>query len=630
VTGGSGGTKVLLAAILLAVLVVAYLPALRGGFLWDDEIYITANPLLTAPGGLADIWLSPEKSPQYYPVTFTSFWIEHRLWGGDPAGYHTINLLLHALSALLLWRLLALLAIPGAPLAAALFALHPLQVESVAWVTERKNVLSGLLYLLSAFAFLRFAGFGGAIRNRGRWYAAALALFALALLGKSVTATLPATLLILLSIGYRRPLRPLLAPLAPLFAIGAAAGLHTAWLERTHVGAMGAAWDFSLPERILIAGRVLWFYLGKLLWPDNLSFVYTRWTVDASLIAQWLFPAAFLLLVLLLWRARRHIGPLPAAAALAYAVALAPVLGFVNVYPMLFSFVADHFAYLATIPALAAVAALLATLTSTLNARLRLAAACLLLLPLPLLTWSQARDYRDAETLWRATIHRNPDAWLAHNNLGVLLRDRGELPEAERHFREALRVNPKDAKGWYNLGLTYALGGRHEEALDFFSRAVRAKPPNVSARLHAVSSLVQLSRIEEAAALLGDTVVLVPGSVEARAGLGVTLAMLGRAEEGIEHLNEALRLDPGNADVRFNLATTLAGTGRLSEAEAMFRENLALNGRHLPSWNNLGALLAGEGRRDEAREAFLEALRLDPDNVDAAGYLSRITAEGER
>jgi tetratricopeptide (TPR) repeat protein len=582
--------------LLLAVLLGSYLPALRGGFIWDDDQYVTANPLLTAPGGLADIWLSPEKSPQYYPVTFTSFWIEHRLWGGDPAGYHTINLLLHALSALLLWRLLALLAIPGAPLAAALFALHPLQVESVAWVTERKNVLSGLLYLLSAFAFLRFAGFGGAIRNRGRWYAAALALFALALLGKSVTATLPATLLILLSIGYRRPLRPLLAPLAPLFAIGAAAGLHTAWLERTHVGAMGAAWDFSLPERILIAGRVLWFYLGKLLWPDNLSFVYTRWTVDASLIAQWLFPAAFLLLVLLLWRARRHIGPLPAAAALAYAVALAPVLGFVNVYPMLFSFVADHFAYLATIPALAAVAALLATLTSTLNARLRLAAACLLLLPLPLLTWSQARDYRDAETLWRTTIHRNPDAWLAHNNLGVEYLARNELDRAEGHFRTVLRVMPEYPAAWINLGNVAVARGDRETGIGHYKKAIE----------------------------------LEPRAVDAYQRLGEALAAVGRDDEALPNFLTTLALDPRQADAHYNAGVILSRRGDKASAALHYREAVARDPGNLRYLNNLGAVEAESGNLSEAARILSEAVRLHPDDQTASANLAEVRSRMRR
>ena len=293
-----------------------YAPVVRDEFIWDDDAYVTHNGTLRTLPGLWAIWFVPFSIPQYYPLVHTTFWIEYHLWGLAPLGYHIVNVLLHGASAVLFWRLLVQLRLPGAWLAAALFAVHPVDVESVAWVTERKNVLSLAFALAALSSYLKFhpasvqsdqdhavAGSAGA-----RWYLLALALFIAALLSKTVVATVPAVLLVIYwwrtgGIDWRE-----LPFLMPFFVLGAASGLFTAWLEVKHVGAEGEEWDFTSVERVLIAGRVLWFYAAKLAWPYPLIFFYRRWMIDWHEAWQYVYPAAAVATIVLLWCGRTRDG----------------------------------------------------------------------------------------------------------------------------------------------------------------------------------------------------------------------------------------------------------------------------------------------------------------------------------
>ncbi|HUL73738.1 MAG TPA: glycosyltransferase family 39 protein, partial [Vicinamibacterales bacterium] len=416
----------LLFALLLAATLVAYAPAWHGGMIWDDDAHITRLDLRSVQG-LWRIWFEVGATQQYYPVAHSAFWVFHRLWGDDPLGYHLVNIALHACSAGLVLVILRRLAVPGAWLAAVVFALHPVQVESVAWMTELKNTLSGALYLGACLAYLRF----DAVRSR-RAYALAAVLFVLALLSKTVTATLPAALLVVF--WWRRGTlrwREDVWPLVPFFAIGLASGLLTAWVERTQIGAVGAAFQLTLVDRCLIAGRAFWFYLAKLAWPADLIFIYPRWHVSAAVWWQFLYPAAALALLAALWWYRTR-SRAPLAAMLFFGGTLFPALGFVNVYPFVYSFVADHFQYLACLGPIALAAGGVATLAGRWRPALAaaspppaaLAGALALALPLGVLTWNQCRQYADAETLYRTTLARNPECWMAHVNLGKVLQER--------------------------------------------------------------------------------------------------------------------------------------------------------------------------------------------------------------
>jgi len=384
----------LFACILIIAVALSYSSAWSGRPIWDDDAHITKTELRSL-GGLAQIWINPGATQQYYPLVHSAFWLEHKIWGDTVWPYHLVNVLLHAFSAFLVWRILLRLKIPGTWLAAGIFALHPVQVESVAWISELKNMLSGVLVLSAALLYLRF----DQSRKRSE-YTGALALFALGLLSKSVVATLPAAILVIFwwkrgKLAWKNDLIPLL----PFFAFGIAAGAFTAWMERTHIGAQGNQFALSFLDRCLIAGRAFWFYLVKLLWPAELTFIYPRWHVSPSVWWQYIFPLSALTLLVILWKLRnRWRGPL--AAFLLFTGLLFPALGFINVYPFLFSYVADHFQYIASIAVITLVSAAIVFLIDKFSERLlpvaRHAIPIALLVALGILTWRQARMYRDA------------------------------------------------------------------------------------------------------------------------------------------------------------------------------------------------------------------------------------------
>jgi tetratricopeptide (TPR) repeat protein len=542
----------LLGAMGIAICVVAaYWPTLHGGYIWDDPQHVSENMALRSLDGLRRLWIQRGVIPQYYPLTHTTFWIEYHLWGLAPEGYHAVNLLLHAANALLVWRLLDRLRVPGAFLAAAIFAVHPIQVESVAWITERKNLLSGFFYLLAGGAYLRVMQLEDPAPSRPppSWLdIAALILFACALLAKSVTVTLPCAIALLIFWKRGRIERRELAVLGGALALGFLFALQTAQMEKSYVGAVGPDWKLSNAEHVLVAGRALWFYLGKLVWPTDLLFVYPRWTPDPSQWWQWAFPVAALLVGTLLFAFRRVTGSGPLVAALYYAGTLVPALGFFNVYPMRFSFVANHFAYLATIGPIALAAsagALVAARLPRVPRNTLQVGAALVLLTLIVLSNRDARHYRIPE-LWTSTLERNPACWLCEANLGWHLLTEGQIDEAIQHIERALALKPDFTVARANLGTALLYQGRPEEAIPHFE-AVLAQPPDQPNAL-----------------------------VNAQVGLGEALVMRGEGERGIAHLEEAVRLAPASPYARFSLGSVLLRQGRPEEAVIQLEQVLRL------------------------------------------------------
>jgi tetratricopeptide (TPR) repeat protein len=434
---------------------LVYLPVWHAGFIWDDDAYVTENATLRSLAGLWQMWFNVNALPQYYPLVHTTYWLEYHLWGLQPLGYHLDNVLLHALAAILLGCVLKRLQLPGAWLAAAIFAVHPVQVESVAWVTERKNVLSAVFYFAAALAYLRFHPPGEVeVSRQRRWhfYFWSLALFAAALLSKTVTCSLPAALLLARWWKKRRLAARDILPLLPLFVVGAALGLLTAWLEKYHVGAQGPDWSLTIADRCLLAGRALWFYAGKLAWPAPLIFIYPRWQINSGLWWQWIFPAAAVGVMAGLWWLRDRIGRGPLVGVLFFAGTLGPALGFINLYPMRYSLVSDHFVYLSSLGLIALITALVVRTAERLRMQELVYGFAVVVLPvLGILTWRQCGMYTNLETLWRTTIARNPNCWMAQSNLGNWLLDRGKQAEAEMHYHEALRLNPDFTDALNNL-----------------------------------------------------------------------------------------------------------------------------------------------------------------------------------
>ena len=578
------------ASILCATL-VAYLPALQGRLLWDDSSHVT-RPDLQTLHGLWRIWFHLGATQQYYPLLHSAFWMEHRIWGDAVLGYHLTNVTLHAASACLVVMIVRRLSLPGAWLAGLVFALHPVCVESVAWISEQKSTLSGVFYLGSALAYLRFDQ-----SRRASQYLLAFGLFALALLSKTVTATLPAALLVVFwwqrgRIEWKRDLRPLL----PWFALGASAGLFTAWVERTFIGAKGADFTLTLIQRCLLAGRAVCFYAGKLLWPRNLTFIYPRWNIDPGQWWQYLFPAGVVALAIgLCLLARRHRGPL--AGSLIFAGALFPVLGFLNVYPFRYSYVADHFQYLAALGLIVPVASALAVMAGRIapGRAGRVAFAAVLPAALGVLTWGQSGMYRDAETLYRETLVRDPDSWMAHNNLGnILLEIPGERDDAMAHFEEALRIRPDYWEAHLSLGnALIQIPGRLADGIAEYQTAVR----------------------------------LDPEAERARSNLGAALLLEDRPREAIVQLETALRIKPRYAEAHNNLGNAFLQTfGRLPDAIREYQAALRINPDYVQAHVNLGnALLQVPGRRADAIAEYETAVRIQP-NPDVQGLVERLRA----
>lgn len=583
-----------------------YGPALGGGFLWDDPGHVT-RPDLRSLDGLFRIWFEVGATQQYYPVLHSAFWLEHRLWGDAPLGYHLVNVLLHATAACQFAILLRRLAVPGSWLAGLFFLLHPVCVESVAWISEQKNTLSLVFYLAAALAWLRFTE-----TRAPRAYAAATGLFLLALLTKTVTATLPAALLVIAwwrhgRLDWRRTVLPLL----PWFIAGAAGGLFTAHFERTLIGATGEAFALGFGERLLLAGRIFWFYLGSLAWPFGLTFIYPRWTIDAGSLLQWLpLMAGLALLAGLLWWSRRMRGPL--AAALLFAGTLFPVLGFFNIYPFVFSYVADHFQYHASLAIFALAAAGLTQVTARLARPKAIGALALLLAGLGFLSFQQARIYRDEATLYEATLARNPAAWMAHHNLALLLSNDNRLEEAVTHLQAALRLRPNQATTANNLGYNLLRLDRPAEAVRQLEHALRLKPDYAVAHRNLGLALATLGRTAEALEHFATACRLDPNDHEAEVNQGLALMLLGRFPEAVPHFERALALAPASVDNHHTYGRALAHTGHLAEAIAQFTAALELNPQHAESHYELAEVYRRLDRQTEAAHHREIALRLNP------------------
>jgi tetratricopeptide (TPR) repeat protein len=574
-------------AILVLAIAIAYQQVWHAGYIWDDDSYVTKNATLRDLHGLGRIWFELAATPQYYPLVHTSFWIEHHVWGLNPLGYHLVNLVLHALAAILLWRGLVRLGIPGAWLAAAIFAVHPVEVESVAWITERKNVLSAVFYFAAALTYLRFeSARDSEDRGSQRWYlyAASLFLFVLALLSKTVACSLPAALLLVRWWKSGRIKWRDVLPLLPFFAFGLGLGLLTAWLEKHHVRAEGDEWALTFGQRFLIAGRALWFYAGKVLWPANLTFIYPRWDVSAAFGWAWLFPSAFVAVVATLWQMRARIGRGPLVAVLFFAGTLFPALGFMNVYPFRYSFVADHFQYLASVGLIVLAAAGLARLPRLIPP--------ILLAVLAVLTWKQVGIYRSLETLWSDTVEKNPESWMAQNNLGIVLQKKGQNDEAITHFQKALELDPNKFEIQNNLGFLLSVSGRLREAFPYLEKALEINPNYAEAHYNLGNALLRTGRVAEAIVQLQQALEIDPTYVPAHSNLGSALLQTRQLDESLAHLQKALEIDPDYKAAHFNLANTLLQMGRTEEAVSHLQRVLVIDPDDAEAQKNMAWVLA--------------------------------------
>jgi tetratricopeptide (TPR) repeat protein len=408
----------------------------------------------------------------------------------------------------------------------------------------------------------------------------------------------------------------------PFFVVGVALGLMTAWIEKYNVGAQGADWSLTFADRCLIAGRALWFYAGKLVWPAPLTFIYPRWEIEPAVWWQWLFPIAAIGVVAGLWLARRRIGKGPLVAVLCFAGTLGPALGFVNVYPMRYSFVADHYQYLASVGLITLCAAGLARIPRVIPA--------ILVVLLGALTWQQTGIYRNPEILWRDTLAKNPDCWMAQNNLGTLFADKGRFDEAIENYRKAIQINPNSAVPLYSLGLALAAQGRLDEAIENYRKAIQLNPDYRDALNDLGNALAAQGRFDEAIKNYYKVIQLNPDFSTALNNLGHALTAQGRLDEAIENFRKAIQLNPNYADALDNLGVALADKSRFDEAIENYRKAIQVNSNRSETFFHLGMTLDQSGRTREAVAQYREALRLNPNLAGALNNLAWILATSSK
>ncbi len=562
------------AAAIVAAVALVYLPALHAGFVWDDEQLITRNPLLRNFAGLVEIW-SGGRTADYFPITNTVFWIEHHLFCDNAAGYHAVNILLQGADAVLVWLVLRRLKVPGAWLAGLIFGIHPVHAESVAWISELKNVLSMFLVLVAIFCFLATEEkrLPGAFTE----YIASLVFFLLALLSKTQAVFLPVVLLLCAwwrgwlsetakSMGFRREV----IRTSPFFLMAAIFSLVTIWFQNRGIGDEEIVIG-SLIRRLANAGMAVWWYAGKVFVPVRLMSIYPKWRFDFPQLLEWLPLIALLSLLAIFWLWRNR-GTRGAFFALAcFVVALLPTLGFVRMaYLRSGTLVADHHQYFADVSLIAFFSAGVASVWAWRQRGVKIATIAIILSLLGAMgtyTYGRAEIYRSEETLWRDNLSKNPDAWQAQIRLGQLFFKQERYAEAVYHCERAVQLKPELADNRNLLGLVYCRLSRFGEGIAEYRKALQLKEAK---SFTATSNDVATIRTNLANALtitannLSDSVSAIPDEA------------MRRYEEAIHEYKKALELEPQQPAIHRNLGLLLARLGRYDEAAAHLRATLQI------------------------------------------------------
>lgn len=601
------------AATIILLTVGAYIPAIRGGFIWDDDILVTDNRLVKANDGLYRVWFSTE-SFDYWPLTSSVWWLEWRMWGDRPMGYHVVNVLLHAANAILVWLILQRLKIPGAWLAGLIFAVHPVNVDTVAWIAELKNTLSMFFY---ASAILLYLGFDDT--GRWRWYGLSLEAFLFALLSKTGVIMLPMVLLGCLWWLHGRVSLKDLRRTAPFFVLSLVLGFVTLWFQHHRIARGFTVPTTGFPTRLAAAGWTPWFYLYKALLPVNLSVVYPKWDTGATRWDSYLPGVLLVGSFALFWWKRRTWGR-PALFALGYfVVTLFPVLGFFNQDFHRLSLVADHWQYQSVIGVIALAVAAGAAVVNRVGWRdryLGVSAIVAVLVILGVATWKRADVYGDSQTLWQDAIIKNPSAWIAHNNLGLALWRQGRSAEGIAQYEQALQIKSDYAEAHYNLGAALQQGGRLPEAIGHYELAVRINPNYGEAHNNLGIALVQTGRIGEGIAQYEAALRVKPDYAAAHNNMAVALKQTGRFREAIGHYEQALRIDPDYAAAYNNLAWLLATItpaegGDPVRAVPLARRACELTGNKMAGFvDTLAIAYAAAGRFNDAIAAAQKAIEL--------------------
>ncbi|MCE9589645.1 MAG: tetratricopeptide repeat protein [Planctomycetes bacterium] len=634
------------------VLVIAYWPALWGEVLWNDDAHITTAADRGADG-LKRLWTEPRDDQNYTPLTETAFWVQHKLWGDKTLGYHVVNVVLHAFVAVMVGVVLSQMMVPGAWLAACVFALHPVCVESVAWISELNNVLSGSFYMLALACYLRFspavppaqaitkkipaagsAPDGAPAEESGGsifFYFMAFAFFVAAMLCNVVTATLPAA--ILLFVWWRHGRLGLgrdVLPAVPMLLVGLCLAAAVVVVERNHATpSAGGTLYLTIVQRFMAAAQALWFYAWTLVWPANLSFVYPRWAPDAHHWRHWIPLAAAVLLLAGLVLLRKRFGRGPLTAVLFFGGTLLPVLGFVTVFPDRYSFVSDQSLYIGGLGIICLFAGGLGSLLRRVQGCLVMigyAAAVGVIIVLGVLTFWQSATYTDAETLWRATANSNGQAMAAYLNLGFIYQGRAnqlaaegqqeasmeQWRRAEAEFIKARDKDPRNPSPHTHLSLVYSQMGKNYEALNEADAAIKLKETRSQAHLNKVIALSNLGQTIDAIAVCLNALETDPDNYMVYNNLGFLYAQLNRMDEAIVQFRRAIEIAPHYVDGMVNLAVAYSMLQQFDEAAKLFRQAASLRPNDALIYVRLGTVLNEHGKRGEAIVAWKKAIEVSP------------------
>jgi protein O-mannosyl-transferase len=617
---GSPSVSWLIPLVVVLATGLAFLPTFQNGFVdWDDYENFISNPNYRGLGWTELRWMfTTFRLGHYQPLSWITLALDYIIWGTDPFGFHLTNLILHSINALLFYfvavRLLSLwnpaLPAPAVKIAAGFsalfFAIHPLRVESVAWASERRDVQSGLFFFLTLLCYLKAAA--EEKKNSSRWLGLALVAYSLSLLSKAVGMTLPVVLLLLdfyplkrLSGGpgswFGPESRRVWLEKIPFFILGVAAGAIALAAQRDF-GALKTFEQWSAASRVSQALFGLVFYLWKTLIPFKLSPLYPLPQDFNPWDSTVLLSAAIVVALSAALLAARDVWPAALASWIFYILLLAPVLGFAQSGAQ---FVADRYSYLACSGwAVLAGAVLLrwrrAWTKATIERRLIIGTAAMILVVLAILTWKQTQVWHDSEKLWRHVLSVVPESELAHANLAAVLLERNEFEEALAHDREAVRLRPASADAHFNLGVVLAAIGSADEAMEHYREALRLNPRRAETHFNMAAVLFSAGKLDEAMAHYREALRINPDYVEAHYNLGGALLATGRIDEAIEHYRAALRIDPDFALAHNNLGSILLQRGRLDDAIKHFQETLRINPGSVEAQHNLEVALAKRGR----------------------------------
>lgn len=649
---------------------------MRSGFVWDDDKFLHDNPLIEAANGLHRFWFTTQP-PDYFPVTSSMLWLEWRLWEEDATGYHVVNVLIHIASSLLLWRILERLKIPGAWFAALVFGIHPVNVESVAWITERKNTLPMLWGLASLLTYVNW-------RERNAWqtpdpnrkqtgnrlYGLSLALFLLALLSKTSVVMLPVVMLAITWWKTGRIARRDIYRSAPFFGIAGILSAVTVWYQYNRAIGEFVVRDDSFLSRTVIAGRAVWFYLYKSLLPLDLRFVYPRWEADTGNPLSYVPVLMIPLVALVLWKLRPRAWARACLVALGtYGAMLLPVLGFFDIFFMMYSLVADHWQYSA-IPAVIVLAVAGAATgfrrwesKRIHGPRIGRIVATLVAAIFCVLSWRQQAMYKDEETLYQAIIARDPTVWMAQNNLGAWLYERDRKDEALSQWHLTIRLKHDHPEAHNNIGRVLNERGIYDKALWWCSRALDFRPnwgpvhwnvarlltktggdPNLAA-YHFLQGLDknpndkdanydlavifgQQGNFTEAEKYFSRAVQLAPDWAAAHHGLSAVLMQMNRQEEAFVHLQRAVELDPFLPEAQTDLGNYWFGRGDYAKAIVHYQRALQLNPGFFIAAYNLAATYKETGQTAAAIDAFRHVLKIDPNSQESRQAIEDLQGGG--